>query len=320
MLANLALDGLERELRRAFPVTRDGATSQVNLIRYADDFIVTGRSRALLEHEVLPLVDAFMGKRGLGLSPEKTCITHIEDGFDFLGQNVRKYNGVLLITPAKTNVQTFLGKVREIVKGNKQTPAGKVVLRLNPVIHGWALYHRHVVSKRTFNDVDHAIFQTLWRWARRRHPNKSAGWVREKYFRTVRGDRWVFHGTAEGEDQCLTKAVRVPIRRHVKVRAEANPFDPAWETYFERRLGVKMEANLAGRRQLLALWKEQGGLCPVCRQPISTLTGWHSHHIVWRVKGGSDTADNRVLLHPTCHSQVHSAGLSVAKPRPARGV
>jgi RNA-directed DNA polymerase len=319
VLANLALDGLERELRTAFPLTKDGRSGLVHLIRYADDFVVTGRSKELLEREVRPLVERFLAERGLELSQEKTSVTHVEEGFDFLGQNVRKYGGVLLITPSKKNVKAFLDKVRGIVKANKQTTAGKLVLALNPVIHGWALYHRHVVSKATFSSCDNAIFQTLWRWARRRHPNKGARWVRRKYFRTVGGARWVFHGEVLDEDQCLSKAAKVPIRRHVKIRAEANPFDPTWEVYFERRLTASMEANLAGRRRLLHLWREQGGFCPVCEQPLLATDEWHNHHIVWRSLGGPDTANNRVLLHANCHRQVHSRGTTVSKPRPARG-
>jgi RNA-directed DNA polymerase len=143
--------------------------------------------------------------------------------------------------------------------------------------------------------------------------------VKRKYFRTIRGYAWVFHGEALGEDQCLTRAVRVAIERHVKVKGEANPYDPDWEIYFEQRLGVKMADNLKGRRQLIHLWKEQGGICPVCNQKITELTGWHNHHITWRSLGGTDTAENRVLLHPTCHSKVHSLRLTVSKPRPERG-
>ncbi len=323
VLANLALDGLEAVLKKHFPQPHRGPRPKVHLVRYADDFIVTAHSKEMLEDEVRPLIEQFMRERGLELSPEKTKITHIEDGFDFLGQNVRKYrNGkrhVLLIKPSKQSIDALLEKVRGILKANRQTPAGKLVLALNPIIKGWALYHRHVVSKKAFNDVDHAIFTMLWRWARRRHRNKSAGWVKRKYFRTIRGRSWVFHGEALGEDQCLTKATRVAIQRHAKVKEEANPYDPDWEIYFEKRLGVKMVGTLKGRRQLIHLWKEQGGICPVCNQKITELTGWHNHHITWRSMGGTDKAENRVLLHPTCHSKVHSLKLTVSKPRPVRG-
>ena len=319
VLANLALDGLERLLRERFPKPKSGYNAKVNLVRYADDFVITGASKELLEHEVQPLVEQFLRARGLELSPEKTSITHIEDGFDFLGQNVRKYNGKILIKPSKKNVHAFLDKVRKIIKANKQLPAGNLVLRLNPVIRGWANYHQHVVSRKTFHSVDHAIFQALWRWAKRRHGRKSRSWVKEKYFTTHSGRDWVFHGEVSGRVHYLFHATSVPIKRHAKVREAANPFDPTWEPYYEQRLGVKMETTLRGRRQLLHLWKEQDGICPVCSQKITAITGWHNHHIIWQSLGGSHTAENRVLLHPNCHSKVHSQGLYVEKPRPSRG-
>jgi RNA-directed DNA polymerase len=222
-------------------------------------------------------------------------------------------------------VRTFLGKVRQIVKDNKQATAGNVILHLNPLIRGWAQYHRHVVSKATFRAVDNAIFDALWRWAKRRHPQKSRLWVRNKYFRTRGDNQWAFTGTVRGakgkqEDIWLFSAAKLPIKRHVKVRENANPYDPAWEVYFEERLGLAMAQHLSGRGKLRYLWREQDGLCPICRQKITTLTGWHNHHIVWRSKGGSDDTENRVLLHPTCHQRVHSQGLTVMKPRPSRGV
>jgi len=328
VIANLTLDGLETVLREHYPKPKDGYNAKVNLSRFADDFIVTGDSKELLEGEVKPLIEAFMRKRGLVLSHEKTVITHITEGFDFLGQNVRKYGGAtggtLLITPSKKNVHTFLEKVREIVRHNKQATAGHLILRLNPVIAGWARYHRHVASKRTYHAVDAAIFEILWRWARRRHPNKGARWVRNKYFHT-QGDRhWVFSGEVAGAKGqpfrvWLFATSLMPIKRHVQIRDGANPYDPLWEVYFEERLGVKMERTLLGRNRLRHLWIEQDGLCPLCRQKITTVTGWHAHHVVWRSKGGQDGAENRVLLHPTCHQQVHSQGLTVVKPRPSRG-
>ncbi len=171
----------------------------------------------------------------------------------------------------------------------------------------------------TFNDMDHAIFQSLWRWAQRRHPKKARRWVKAKYFRTIGGRTWVFHGDHDGKLRCLFKLTSVRMTRHVKVKGEANPYDPEWEVYFEHRLGVKMTRTLRGRRQLLSLWKEQEGTCPVCNQKVSEMTEWHNHHIIWRSKGGTDTAANRVLLHPTCHRKVHSQGLYVEKPRPVRG-
>lgn len=239
VLANLALDGLEAVLGAAFPPRRVPAL-KVNLVRYADDFVITGCSRAVLEEQVKPLVETFLRERGLELSAEKTVITHIEDGFDFLGQNVRKYGGKLLIKPANANVQTFLTAVRKVVKANKQATTDHLVWLLNPKITGWANYHRHVVSKATFARVDAALFHLLWQWAKRRHPKKPARWVKDRYFTQVGGDRWVFYGVTagkRGERQCLflRKAAQTPIQRHRKIRAAVNPYDPQWADYLAHR-------------------------------------------------------------------------------------
>jgi RNA-directed DNA polymerase len=260
----------------------------------------------------------------LELSEEKTHITRIEDGFDFLGQNVRKYNGKLIIKPADKNVQAFLKKVRSIIEGNPTASAGSLIVRLNPVIQGWADYHRHICSKQTYSKTDHAIFKKLWYWANRRHKNKGKPWIKDKYFKSIAHRNWVFSGTIEkpnGEMQAvhLRSAAYTPIKRHIKVKGDANPYDPEWEIYFERRLDWKMEANLKGQQRTLNLWKSQNGLCPVCNQKITEITGWHNHHIAWRSKGGTDTAENQVLLHPNCHSKVHCQKLTVVNPRPARG-
>ncbi len=115
-------------------------------------------------------------------------------------------------------------------------------------------------------------------------------------------------------------AASVPIKRHIKIKVEANPYDTTWETYFERRLDVQTEADLKGYKKLLRLWFEQNGLCPICNEKITKITGWHSHHIIFRSHGGTHGNSNRVLLHPNCHRQVHNKGLEVVKPRSEKGV
>ena len=201
------------------------------------------------------------------------------------------------------------------MKAHKQAPADQLIARLNPLIRGWAHYHRHGVSGEIFRFIDHAIWQVLWRWAKRRHPTKPRRWIRKKYFRTQGDSSWVFYSEKDGQYKHLFRAVRVRIERHRKVKGEANPFDPAWEIYFEQRLAVKVERTLTGKRQLLRHWKEQNGICPICGERITELTGWHNHHIRWRCQGGTDGAENRVLLHPNCHQQVHSQKLTVQKTR-----
>jgi RNA-directed DNA polymerase len=331
-LANCALDGLERLLTDKFPAwsrlkSLGDNRACVNLIRYADDFVITGRSKELLEGEIKPLVEQFLQERGLELSPAKTVITHVEKGFDFLGQNVRKYpNGKLLIKPSKKNIKTFLDGIRGNIKAALGMSAADLIDWLNPKIRGWSNYHRHVVSKRVFGRVDYAIFNHLWQWARRRHSNKSSRWLKQKYFEQHGGNNWSFFGEPcdnEGKPYKarLLLASRTPIQRHVKIKSAANPYDPAHETYFEKREGDYMAETFRGTRTLRFLWKFQRGFCPVCNTRITRITGWLIHYCVRRVMGGSTSVENRVLLHPECHDRVHRQHLSVSTPRlPERGV
>ncbi|MAZ69278.1 group II intron reverse transcriptase/maturase [Porticoccus sp.] len=269
-LANMTLDGMERMLQDRFgPRRPNRRRTKVHLIRYADDFVITGRSKDLLE-EAKVMVEDFLSRRGLSLSDEKTRIAHIEEGFDFLGWNVRKYDGKLLIRPARKNVQAFLCKVRAIIRSAVGAKQEDVIARLNPVIRGWANYHRNQVAKMTFRKVDHLIWQQLWRWACRRHSNKSRSWVKARYF-VLEGTRdWVFRAEVTDDKGNrttvrLVKATDVPIRRHCKIRAEANPFDPAWDGYFADRLRLptdrqdrSAQANNSTRRSELAALVEQG--------------------------------------------------------------
>jgi RNA-directed DNA polymerase len=234
LLANLTLDGMEQAIRSRIKIRRD----QVNFIRYADDFIVTARTKETLEQIVKPAVVAFLAERGLELSEQKTTITHIETGFNFLGQNVRKYKNKLVIKPAKDGLKALVQKTRETIKGMLGQKAETLISKLNPIIRGWANYHRHVCSGQTFWNADHIIQYQILRWARRTHPNKSYGWLRRKYL-TVGGTFGfavrIKASTGESQVLRLYSIARTVIERHIKVRGEANPYDPAYTEYFERR-------------------------------------------------------------------------------------
>jgi RNA-directed DNA polymerase len=167
-LANMALDGLEEIARRAAP-----SNQKVHVVRYADDFIITRASKEVLETKVKPAVVAFPKERGLELSDEKTRITHIDDGFAFLGFNVRKYAGKLFIKPSKGTIKSFLDRIREIIKVNVATKTDDLIRQLNSKVRGWINYFRHVVAKKTFSYVDDQVFRALIIWINRRHPNKS---------------------------------------------------------------------------------------------------------------------------------------------------
>jgi RNA-directed DNA polymerase len=261
-------------------------------------------------------VEHFLAERGLRLSHEKTSITHGQDGFDFLGQNVRRYgNGKVLLKPSPRNMRTFLNGIREVIQGaGGSMSAGELIAALTPKIRGWALYHRQASSARTFAYVDHQIHQALWRWARRRHRHKSARWVKRRYFPDTGGRSWVLSGellTRKGEPYTvkLMKAADVRIERHALIRHEANPYDPSWESYYEDRVQAKMRATLLGRETLRELCAGQEGRCARCGGLFTNPEEWHLHHRHWRVYGGGEQVSNLELLHGNCHRQIHSRGV-----------
>ena len=206
VLANLALDGLEHRLRESFPLrgkgSERGRAAQVHLIRYADDFVITGHSDELLrmtgEADGRMLSDRNVV---LVLSLGEDPVTHLTEGFDFLGQNVRRYpNGKLLIKPSRKSIRSLLVRAKKVIREHLGGTAYLLITRLNPVICGWANYHRHVVSKRIFARIDAAIFWMLWRWACARHPRKGRRWIKAKYFERVGGRDWWFFGESPRRD------------------------------------------------------------------------------------------------------------------------
>ena len=315
-LSNMTLDGLQAELKKF------RRQDKVHMVRYADDFIITGNSKELLESKVKPIVEKFLLSRGLELSPEKTRVTHIDKGFDFLGVNIRKYNGKLLVKPSKRNVKACLDKVRNAIKDNKNAKQINLITLLNPIIRGWANYHKTVTAKDTFKRVDNEIWLSLWQWAKRRHPNKSPVWIKKKYFKTGGDRNWVFatedtegfYSNGKPFEILLFRASNIPIKRHIKIRGEANPFDPKFETYFEERITLKMRDNLKGSKRLLSLWLNQGGNCPVCRQKITNDMQWRLHHIIRKTEGGGSNLSNLTLMHHVCHRKLHVQKLDVVEP------
>jgi len=231
-------------------------------------------------------------------------------GFDFLGQTIRRYpNGKVLLRPSKKNVQTFLAKIQEVLrKQGGHCTARELIQTLNLKIKGWTMYHRHACSKRTFGCIDDRIYHMLWRWCRKRHRRKSAAWIRKQYFQSE-GDRgWVFKGNVEDRKGTahpiyLMKAGKVRIIRHVKIRGDANPYDPSWEGHLEERLTRRMRMTFAGRAQIHYLWQEQQGRCVGCGETLRDEEAWLLHHRIRRSHGGGDELSNLQLYHATCHRQ-----------------
>ncbi|PWD97484.1 group II intron reverse transcriptase/maturase [Marinilabilia rubra] len=239
LIMNMVLDGLEKLIDRQYP-RRKG--HKVNFIRYADDFVITAANKEVITGEIIPLVENFMLERGLQLSPEKSKITHINNGFDFLSQNVRKFNGKLVIRPSKQSVQSFKDKISKMIRQYRGIPAHALIRILNPVIRGWSNYHKGICAKRTFAKVGSFIWEQLKRWTKYQHANKNRWWIFHRYFRDL-----------HFSDKCITKngtAVHrlyrigyVPIRYHAKIKGDANPCLQEYDKYFSDR---------AKRRQALA--------------------------------------------------------------------
>jgi len=232
----LTLSGLEAAAINCYHKRK----GKINVVAYADDFIITGASREILEDHVKPAVAAFLKERGLRLSEKKTRITNIEEGFDFLGFNVRKYKGKLLTKPSKANIKSFYANLKTMVKSHPTATTEALIHMLNSKIIGWAYHFRHSCASKTFGTMDHRIFDLLWRWVTRRHSRESAQWKRKKYFRSRGFQNWVFTTKVICKDKAkknldLFEMGSVKIRRHTQVQKAANPFDPKFVEYFKKR-------------------------------------------------------------------------------------
>lgn len=318
LLANMALDGMENLLKETFPrrprVNGKQTRLSIRLIRYADDFIVTGRTKELLEEKVKPLIEAFLAERGLRLSKVKTHITHIDEGFDFLGFNIRKYKEKLLIKPAKESQKALLRKIRTTCKKMETETQRAVIRTLNPILRGWGNYYKHVSFTKSFRRIGHEVWKTLWQWAKKRHPNKGLKWIKRKYFPSTKGRIWTFSCKSQQKLRKdpskylywkLLYLGEISFSFHNVIKAGTNIYDPAHKSYLKRRRELKILASQNLRVEEKRLWEAQDGLCPVCQHPIEEERNWDTHHIVEKSKGGGDNLDNLQLLHPNCHRHMH---------------
>lgn len=302
-LANMALDGLEKMLDREFKTRSINGKDhcfKVNLVRYADDFIITGESRELLEEKVKPLVVQFLQERGLELSEEKTKLTHIDEGFEFLGFHIRKYKGKLIIKPAKEKVKKFLAGIKAVIKHNCSCRQDYLIKLLNPKIRGWAAYYQHCCATRTFDNADNQIYIKLWKWSRRRHPNKSRTWIYPRYYHHIGSRRWQFAYRIEQKTKALPfitlrRLMDTKVSKYIKIKKDANPYDTEWQAYFEKRETYKMLQHLQGRKNLLTLWRKQERRCPYCKAPIDKTQAWSIQR-----KELADGKTRLLLVHDSC--------------------
>ena len=242
-----------------------------------------------------------MAQRGLELSKEKTVITHITDGFDFLGCNIRWYKDKLLTKPSKKNYKAIVDKVRSIIKSNATCRQEDLIRQLNPVIRGWVNYQKYNVSHEVFERFDFDVWRSLWRWCYRRHPKKGKKWIAKRYFRQIGTRSWTFCATTkDGFALKLIYATDTHITRFLKTKSEATPFDSRWEEYFEERDTMRMMREIKGRKKINALYKMQNGICPHCNERITIERGFRIHTTL-----GNDYKERHYLLHADCHRKIH---------------
>ncbi|MBW4450857.1 MAG: HNH endonuclease [Spirirestis rafaelensis WJT71-NPBG6] len=314
LLANIALNGIDQLLtkyKKRQGKNKSPRAPKYGFVRYADDFIITAETKEDIE-AIIPEVVEFLSLRGLEINPDKTNIVHVEQGFNFLGFNVRHFQGSCLTQPQKEKVLTFLRGIRIWLKQNKNTRPEAVINHLNPIIRGWGNYYKHGVSSKVFSYLDHQIFQAVWKWALSRHPNKGKKWVAKKYFITVNGRKWNFHATVLGKDEkkkslILTKVTDIPITRHVKVKGTASPDDPTLAEYWSKRQSNYGKMYFAKGTKLHKVASSQGWKCPVCGEHLFNGEELHTHHVVRVTDGGTDKEENLVHLHKACHKHIHTS-------------
>ncbi|MEG4942172.1 group II intron reverse transcriptase/maturase [Microcoleus sp. F4-D5] len=330
LLANIALHGMEERvkahaetLEMRYPngkkmPKRDKRTS-LNLIRYADDFVILHENITVVQ-ECKELISEWLKGIGLELKPSKTRIAHTlkqfereNPGLDFLGFNIKqvkvgKYRTdlntkkeplgfITLITPSKEKVQEHYKNLVEVINAHKAVPQSGLIKNLNPIIRGWANYYSTQVSKKTYSHLDFLVYWKLRYWAKRRHPQKTGKWITKKYWQSINGDNWVFATKLEGQNPLrLQKHDTTPIKRHVKVKGEASPYDGNL-VYWSIRMGDHPEMP----KRTASLLKKQNGKCAHCGMYFKDEDVIELDHKIPKSKGGKDSYENWQLLHRHCH-------------------
>jgi len=318
LLANIALHGMED----AMGVKRERCSGYVknsprSVVRYADDFVVLCESKADAQ-KAKEEMQQWLLERGLTLSEEKTHIRHLDEGFDFLGFNIRRYKTStkdtkkkktyqsehkILTKPSKEAVKRFKAKVKDTFMRYKGAAPDVVIDRLNPIITGWCNYYKHGVSRKTFEKLNHYLFQRQTRWMKFRHHNKGWNWQRSRYFGKVapnRNDVWVFYCQETGK--YMVKPSWIKITRHVIVKGNASPDDADLKDYWDKRQGKVL--NYSGRYKELA--ERQSYRCTQCGGYLSNGEEIHLHHVI-QDRNNNDRRNIKYqqLVHLFCHQQIH---------------
>lgn len=301
LLANIGLHGLQYHLQKVNP--------KIGFIRYADDFLVTARSLEEI-NGIIAELETWLKSRSLELSPEKTRIVHINDGVNFLGFNLRRYDGKLLIKPQKEDVLEFCKNLGKEIKKRSTWKQENLINWLNPILRGKAEYYKHTVSKETFSYISHRVWQYLWRWAKRRHPKKGVQWIKNRYFHRVKGVDWTFAVKTlnrKGLDKLLTLYIvkSTSIERHFKVKGNASPDNPSLREYWAKRAEKHGKSFWEKNSRNYRIGVNQNWKCPLCGELLFNGEAVETHHLVPIKDGGTDEVSNLKHLHKACHQQVH---------------
>ena len=326
-LLNVALHGLEEAAGVCYKTsgTRTGDTKPGSpvAVRYADDVVVLCHSQQQAGHVKARLAE-WLVPRGLAFNEEKTQIVHLNEGFDFLGFNIRRYpNRKLLIKPSEAAVRRVRERLASELRSLRGSNAMAVIATLNPVIRGWAAYYRGVVSSRLFGSLDHYLWHITYKWATWRHANKPKRWIVGRYFgkfSKFRNDHWVFGDRDSGA--YLIRFSWTAIERHVPVKGAASPDDPALASYWAARR-KKVKPPLDG--YTLRLLTRQAGLCPLCGdhllttdQPPQSPEQWErwwlqvtrkaiaASYLTHHGKPGPADGDQTRLVHASCQRALHA--------------
>ena len=325
LLANIALHGMEEQIRKVFPRKSyrvDGKKVSKRppiLIRYADDFVVLHEDIEMVQ-KCQQVIQTWLSNMGLELKPFQTRLCHTlneygneKPGFDFLGFSVRQYPvgihstgrvvGIPLgfktfIKPSSEKLKAHIEAIGKIIDTHRTSTQKQLIGNLTPVIQGWANNYRAVVSKEAFSKVDDAMFHQLRAWANRRHPNKDHTWVVSKYWLVDQGQGWVFAHRDEGKGETirLTKHSETPIVRHAKVQGNRSPYDGDW-IYWSSRMGK----HPGTKKGVATLLKKQNGKCAHCGMYFKDGDKLEIDHKTPKSKGGKSNYDNLQILHRHCH-------------------
>jgi RNA-directed DNA polymerase len=287
-------------------------------VRYADDFLVLGKTKQALEEDALPKIRKFLEPRGLRLNLEKTQIKDISEGFDYLSFNFREYpdptrikgskKGIFLVKPSSKNVKRFKRELSEVVRSHRKLPINVLIQVLNRKLRGWSEHYRTVTSQKTFSSISYHLWKVCYTMFRKRHRTRNAQWIFDKYFTKVEGNKWILcnkirNGSMEKIEIKLFQIAYVDIKRHT-LCLSINPYDPINYDYFRSRIVKKSRHSILLGRVRSQLLKKQKGICPVCNGKLLSGEDLEVHHVVPRKQGGSDKLKNLRLLHKTCHRQV----------------